>query len=440
MSQTKSLHRDERVKAGNFGKKMMTAGFALALLFGLASVFFGMGVKDYLGHYADGGDHWRRFMHAYVTAWSFVTSISVGALFFVIIHFLVRARWSTVVRRLAEGMANAMPVLAIAGLVFIIPLVAGYKDLYYWAHGDAHNHELNHHLAGKLGWLDPAFFAVRYGIYMIGFSALAAYFGKKSRQQDESGDPKITETLRIAAGPGVIIYALVTIFFSFDILMSLAPKWYSTIYPVNYFGGAMVATFSVLILLSLIVQRSGRLTNSITVEHYHDLGKWLFAWTFFWAYTAFSQFMLIWYANIPEETIFYKYRFFTDWQPVSIVLAICHFALPFVLLMTRWTKRILPILAFLAAWQLVFHWLDLYWNVMPNYNWTYFFTESGAKFFEGPLAGNLGAHPVGFSPVDITTMLAMFGVFLIGVGKALHGNLIPVKDPTLKHSLAFENF
>ncbi len=426
----KSLHPDEKVKSGTFGGNVMKLGAGLVLIFGLLSVILGKG----------NGDNWRRFFHSYVIGWTFATSLAIGAMFFVIIHHLVRARWSTSVRRIAEAMTGAFPILFIAGLGFIIPLAAGYKDLYYWTAPDAHNHELNHHLAAKLGWLDPTLFAIRYAIYGVMYIGLSRYFTSKSRKQDETGDAKISETLRIAAGPAAIIFALTTIFFSFDIIMSFAPKWYSTIVPVNFFGGAMIAAFAFLIVFSIIVQRSGRLTRSVTTEHYHDMGKWLFAWTFFWAYTAFSQFMLIWYANMPEETVFYKYRMFTEWQPWTVALMVGHWLFPFVFLLSRWTKRIGPTLAFFAVWQFVFHWVDLYWNIMPNYTWSSTFLENGSKFVEGPLAGNLHQYQIGFTPVDVTMWVAMIGFFLVGLGKALHGNLIPVKDPTLPSSLAFENY
>jgi hypothetical protein len=170
--------------------------------------------------------------------------------------------------------------------------------------------------------------------------------------------------------------------------MSLAPKWYSTIYSVNMFGGAMIGTYAFLGLLSRAIQQSGRLTRSITVEHYHDIGKLLFGFTFFWAYTAFSQFMLIWYANIPEEVVFYRYRMFTDWQALSIVVILCCWAIPYVLLLSRWTKRILPVFMILCAWQLIFHFIDLYWNVMPNLVWGAQ-SHDGHTVVTGPLTGAL---------------------------------------------------
>jgi hypothetical protein len=219
--------------------------------------------------------------------------------------------------------------------------------------------------------------------------------------------------------------------------MSLAPKWYSTIYGVNFWGSACVGGFSALALFVLGIQRTGRLVHSINEEHYHDIGKWIFAFCFFWAYTAFSQFMLQWYGNMPEETVWYKYRMFGEWQWVSIAMLAGYWAFPFVFMMSRWTKRIVPSLAFFAVWQLVFHWLDIYWNAMPSYDWTT--ARSGTtEIVAGPLMGPIAYHHVGFSPLDVTIWVAMIGILLAGIGRNLVGNLIPIKDPTLGLSLGHE--
>jgi hypothetical protein len=205
----------------------------------------------------------------------------------------------------------------------------------------------------------------------------------------------------------------------------------------------MIGCYAFLTLLSLGTQRSGRLTHSITTEHYHDLGKWVFAFVFFWAYTAFSQFMLIWYGNLPEETVWYKYRMFSDWQWVSIAVGIGQWAFPFLFLLSRWTKRILPSLVAFCVWVLVFHWLDLYWNIMPNITWETIKHGEGAaavSHFVGPLAGDPVKLHIGFSPVDITTWLGLIGIFVAGVGMSLKGNLVPTKDPQLPNSLGFENY
>jgi hypothetical protein len=433
----KSLHPDEKYKAGKLGSDLSKVGLAIAAVF--------LGLSVVLGWV--NGD-WKRFLYAYVIGWSFIFSICVGVFWLILLHHLVRGRWATAVRRIAEAMSMAFPWVFFAGLGFIVPLVLGYKDLYYWAHPDAAlclekipggcREYLHPTLIHKLGWLSPGFFAVRYVIYGIGFSALAAYFARKSRQQDDSGDPKLSEQMRIASGPAMIAYSLLTCAAAFDILMSMAPKWYSTIYGVNFWGSACVGGFAALGLMVLGIQRTGRLTHSINPEHYHDIGKWMFAMTFFWAYTGFSQFMLQWYGNMPEETVWYKYRLFGDWQWVSIAMLVGFWAFPFVFLMSRWTKRIVPSLVFFAVWQLVFHWLDLYWNVMPSYDWPTGH-HGTTEFLQGPLTGNIAYHHVGFTWVDITVWFGLIGVLLFGFGRNLQGNLIPVKDPTLGLALAHEN-
>jgi hypothetical protein len=376
----------------------------------------------------------KRFLYAFVVGWSFVASICIGMMWLVLLHHLTRSRWSTVVRRIAEAITCAFPWVWLAGLGFVIPVLAGYTDLYYWAHPDAKNEALNGALQHKLGWLSPAAFAARYLIYGGIFRMMAWWFARTSRRQDESGDPKLSDKMRIAAGPGMILFAFTTAFTAFDVLMSLAPRWYSTIYGVTFWGSGCVGGFATLALIVLWIQRSGRLVHSINEEHYHDIGKWIFAFTFFWAYTAFSQFMLQWYGNMPEETNWYKYRMFGEWQWVSIAILVGYWAFPFVFLMSRWTKRIVPSLVFFSVWQLVFHWLDLYWNAMPSYDW---YTPNGT-LNAGPLAGPIPLHHVGFSPLDVTVAIGLIGVLLIGIGRNLTGNLIPVKDPTLGLSLGHE--
>ena len=423
----KSLHPDEKVKAGKLGSTMTKAGIGIFVVFMAISIILG----------ATHGDHWKRFLYAYVTGWSYVASIAIGMLWLVLLHHLTRSRWSTVVRRIAEAMTGSFPLIWLAGLGFILPVALGYQDLYYWAHPDAHNAALNPTIVHKASWLSPGFFALRYVLYGVIYSLQAWYFASRSRMQDVTGDPELSTKMRVASGWGMILYGFTTCFLAWDILMSLAPKWYSTIYGVVYWGSGNIAAFAALGLIVLWIQRNGRLTHSINEEHYHDIGKWMFSFTFFWAYVQFSQFMLQWYGNMPEETNWWKYRMFGDWQWVSIAMLVGYWAFPFVFLMSRWTKRIVPSLVFFAVWQLVFHWLDMYWNCMPSYDWLVA-AHGGAAINQGPLAGNIALHHVGFSAVDITVWLGLVGIFLAGTGRGLRDNLIPIKDPTLGLSLAHE--
>jgi hypothetical protein len=427
----KTLHPDEKFKAGNLGTKLAGLGLAGGVVLLIVSYI--------LGHLAD--DHLRRFQYGFLTAWMFVLTIAIGSLFFVLIHHLTRARWSTVLRRVAECVSLTFPALMIIGaLGILLPMWIGNHELYFWdwfAANKAKLHLHNHHLEGKLGWLNPGFFALRFLIYMGVYSAIAMLFAKLSRKQDESGDPAISEKLRIYAGPAMLIFSITTVFVGFDMMMSLAPNWYSTIYSVNMFGGCMIATYAFLAVLTRAIQKSGRLTHSVTVEHYHDLGKLLFGFTFFWAYTAFSQFMLIWYANIPEETVFFRYRWWTDWQVLCLVLIALQWALPYVALLSRWSKRILPVFMAICVWQMVFHYADLYWNIMPNMTWGPAHEVAKAG---GPLTGDLAIHQWKFAATDVVTFLGMVLLFLGAIGRQLRGNLVPVKDPMLGPSLAFENY
>ena len=435
MSATKTLHPDEKIKAGKLGGRLFKIGGAAGVALLVIGVILGSTVSKNVQH----GD-WQRFFYAYLVGWSFVCSIAIGSLFFILSHHLVRAKWGIVLRRIAEFITGSFPLLFVLGLGFVIPVVAGYKSLYFWTEHGLHDasHPLHHHMHNKLAWFDPYFFLGRYVLYFAIYIGISRWFAGKSRAADDLTPEQAavnSEQMRIWSGIAVLVYAITTVFFAFDLFMSLAPTWYSTIYSVNYFAGAMLATYCTLALLTRAIQRSGRITRSVTVEHYHDIGKYMFGWTFFWIYTAFSQFMLQWYANMPEETIFYNYRMFSQWEWVSWAVLIGHWAIPYLLLVTRWTKRILPVLMALAAWQLGFHYLDLYWNMMPNQQWLV-----EGKLVLGPLAGDPDLHRVNFHAVDVVMLFAMVALFLAGVGRAMKGNLLPIKDPKLGQSLAFENY
>jgi hypothetical protein len=423
----RTLPADEKIKAGKLGGNMMKAGAAVFVVFAIISIILG----------SMHGDNFKRFFYSLVTAWSWAIGVSIGMLWIILLHHLCRGRWITAVRRIAEAISQAFPILFVAGLGFMVPVALGYKDLYYWGHPDAHNALLNPHIQHKLGWLSPGFFFIRYIVYAVIFTGLANYFASVSRKQDETGDPALSTRMRVVSGPGMIIFSFATCLMAWDIQMSLAPKWYSTIYGVSFWASGNIAAFAVFALVVLWVQRSGRLIHAVTEEHYHDIGKWMFSFTFFWAYTCFSEFMLQWYGNMPEETVYWKYRMFGDWQWVSIAILVGYWAFPFVFLMSRWTKRIVPSLVFFAVWQIAFTWLQNFWRVMPQYDWEQSFHDN-AHVVEGPLMGAISHHTVGLTAVDFTVWIAMIGVLMLGIGRSLKGNLIPTKDPTLGMSLAHE--
>jgi len=362
------------------------------------------------------GDGFRRFSHAYLTAYVWVLAIALGAVYWVTLQNLVNAKWSIVLRRLGELIANQVPVLGVLALPIVVPVLLGNDTLYDWAnHDKVHADHLLHH---KAPYLNAGFFLVRFVFYFVFWSLLARYFLKQSLEQDRSGAGEASKRMQRVAGPGMIVFGLTLTFCAIDLLMTLEPYWFSTIFGVYYFASCVIAIHSVLVLLVNWLQKQGRLTKSVTVEHFHDLGKMMFAFTVFWAYIAFSQFMLIWYANIPEETFWYKKRFAGDWGTVSWALLVLHFVIPFFGLLSRHVKRHRKALVFWACWLLAVVYLDMFWLIMPKFS----------------------PDAVPFGAVEVLCWLGLGGVFVAGVAfRSKNVALVPVKDPRLPNSLAFEN-
>ena len=351
----------------------------------------------------------RQFYFSWLFALVFVLSLSLGALYFVLIHSAMQAGWGVAVRRVAETVAVAVPLLA----VLFVPVLVGMKTLYPWT-ADAADAAIR----GKAPYLNVPFFLARAAIYFVVWSGIAVTFYRSSRRQDESGDPEITRRLRTLSNPSILLLALTQTFAAVDWIMSLTPHWYSTIFGVYYFAGSYVAFGALLTLLVTGLRRFGPLAEAVSAEHMHDLGKFVFAFVCFWAYIAFSQYFLIWYGNIPEETSWYKTRLTGSWTLASGLLALGHFAIPFLLLMGRAIKRRRGALAAAAAWVLLMHLLDVYWMVLPT------------------------LHPDGirFRLLDLTALAAVWGLFAGTVGWLLgRAPLVPIGDPRLPESLAFEN-
>jgi hypothetical protein len=351
-----------------------------------------------------------------LVAFCFFLSISLGALFFVALQHACRAGWSVSVRRVAEILATNALVMAVLFLPILVPLVFGSTSLYEWT--DASIVQGDEVLEGKRPYLNVPFFALRAILFFGVWGGLSWFFWRRSLQQDGSGDPELTLRMERISYPALLLFAITITFASFDWLMSLTPHWFSTIFGVYYFGGAVVGFLSVTILALLALQGSGRLSSTVNTEHYHELGKLLFGFVIFWGYIAFSQYMLIWYANIPEETMWYLPRQQGPWITVSLLLLVGHLFVPFFGLMSRHVKRNRAMLGFWAGWLLVLHWLDVYYLVMPE-------VES-----EG-------------LPLGLIDLGCVVGVGLLYLAGALviagQRALIPLRDPRLGESLGFEN-
>lgn len=367
----------------------------------------------------------------FVVNFGFFLSITLGSLFFVILQHLTRAGWSVVVRRLAENNTTAFPVLAGLSLFILIPLVIGWpgaiQTVYPWSAAPDAHHDL---LAVKRPYLNVPFFFIRFVVYFGLWILISRYFRGASIAQDRSGDPQITATLQTRSAPSMLIFALTLTFASIDLLMSLNPAWFSTIFGVYYFAGSALACFATLAVTMNLLQNAGRITQVVTNEHYHDVGKLVFAFVVFWAYIGFSQFMLIWYANLPEETEWYNVRMQGGWGWLSLFLLFGHFVLPFLFLISRHPKRRRSTLLFAAQWVLVMHWLDMFWLVMPRVG-----SESAEA--RAVYAASMSYWDVILS---FTWLLGIGGMCVWAVASRMgQASLIPERDPRLPESLAFEN-
>jgi len=360
-----------------------------------------------------------QFTHSYLVALVFWTSISLGALGFVMIHHMVNMRWAIVIRRVQESVMFGLPVMLVLFLPLLALLVSGkLHALYPWTDPEVMT-VTNEVVWGKKAWLDPNFFAARSVLYFAIWSILAVLLWRNSRKQDEQGPSQgLYDSVRTISGPGLVLFALSLTFASFDWLMSIQPTWFSTMFGVYLFSMSVLSMWCFMALYVGFLRSQGVLKKEVSIHHYHDMGKWMFAFVVFWAYIAFCQFMLIWYAHIPEETEFYGHRWTGSWVNWSWLIIFGHFALPFLALLSRIPKRSALVVSVVAVWILGMHWAELYWLVMPN----------------------LYHHGFRLHWLDLTTMLGVGGLFVATVlWRLTSAPVIPVKDPYLKKSIAFVN-
>ena len=283
----------------------------------------------------------------------------------------------------------------------------------------------------KAAWLNGPFFTIRLIAYFVIWTLIGWYFYGKSKRQDVTGDAKISVHLALVAPISIILFALTATFAAFDLLMSLDHHWFSTIFGVYVFAGGMISMFATTIVTFRLLQSKGLVARSVSTEHYHDLGKFMFAFVFFWGYIGFSQFMLQWYASIPEEVAWWARRGITlaklpintisatsEFQPLSYVLLFGHFILPFAFLLSRHIKRSREALLAGAVWMLVMHLVDIAWLVLPEYN--------------------DGQWPSGIAV--IAAIVGVIGLSTFAFLQILGGaNLRPIRDPRTFESMAFVN-
>lgn len=433
-----------RLQLGSAGNGLFVASAAVGVL--------GLAVALVLGAVSEHG--WDRFFRSYLFAFCAVTAICLGGLFFTMLQHATRAGWSVVLRRIAELVAANLQWIWILFIPVLLSVWFGHQ--YHWMHpvGD----ELLEHKApfffgpgvlerneagvASMNYEVPWFWILRAVFVLAAWAALSRFFFRTSVAQDATGDVNLTHRMQWWAPVGLLLYALTQSIAAIDWIESLEAHWFSTMFAVYFFAASCCGFFALMPLIMLGLQRSGRLTEEITKEHYQDAGKLLFAFGIvFWAYIAYSQYMLIWYGNIPEETAWYLPRILGGWRGFSVFLLIGHFVLPFLLLVTKHTKRAMTVLAVICVGMLIMHLVDIYWLVMPVIpfgtldNYTHLQALQNAV-----LAGEVDVnfHP---SFMDVACLLGVFGLVAAATLRRMTTcSLIPQADPRLHESLAFENF
>lgn len=350
-----------------------------------------------------------RTSFSYLVSYAFLVSIAIGSLLLVAIEYAAGAVWSVPFRRISEFFSAPIPLL----ILFAIPLLFSLHNYFHWTH--APGDEI---LQGKSTYLNVPFLIIRLAVTLILWLFFYWLIIKNSQKQDTIEDQKLTSrNIRLSFG-FIVCFAITITIFSVDWVMSLEPHWYSTMFGVYFFSGTAWVALAVLTLVAVILKEKGYLPAAVTKDHFYSLGTLLFAFTIFWAYIAFSQYMLIWYGDVPEETSWFVHRWQGGWTVVSVILVIAHFIVPFFALLSLPSKTNFGRLKFISVWIIAAHFIDVYWLIMP-----------GMKIGEGAYF---------FSWSDLVFPLAVIGLIMLMFNSfAKKYNLIPIGDPKLKRSVNF---
>ena len=352
---------------------------------------------------------------AYLVAYMACLAVVLGTLAMVMIARVTGATWFVVLRRQAEEVIATLPVFA----VLLLPILLGVHVLYPWAaQGPALDPEVRRAIFAKGAYLNVPFFLIRSIVYLATWIALGELLRRTSLAQDRGDSMAIERRMRNLSAIGLVAFALTLSFAAFDWMMSLTPAWYSTIYGVDYFAGAMVGALALLAMLAVRARRRGELPESVGANQLHALAKLLLTFVLFWVYIGFSQLIVIWSAEIPAERVWYTVRMRGGWYALGAVLVAGHFVIPFCALLIRSVKRSAVAMASLGALLLLMHYLDIYWMLMPS----------------APHGGGWG----GGYWLDVGALLLVAGVAsTVWALRRGHESPMPVGDPELAASLLY---
>ena len=362
------------------------------------------------------------FYHAYLVGYVFWVGISLGCIGLTLLHHLVGGGWGLPIRRPMESAGVTLLPLAI----LFLPIALGLPHLYEWARPEEVAHDAL--LQSKSSYLNPGFFLGRTGAYFAVWLVLALLIDRLSAAQDRRDDFGPSRWLGSLAGPGLILLFLTGTFAAIDWMMTLEPHWVSSIYGAMVVVGQGLATLSMMVLIVVSMSDRRPMDRAVTHGRLHDLGNLMLAFTMLWAYMSFSQFLIIWSGNLPEEIPWYLRRARGAWQWVALVLIVFHFFLPFFVLLFRENKRYGRLLRRVAAWILAMHWLDLVWLIVP------------ASIEVGHESRHSPQIPWGGVLVSLAALVGVGGVWISAFLWRLKAwPMIPLNDPNLNEVLAHEH-
>lgn len=353
-----------------------------------------------------------QFFNSWLISFMFVAGITLGCLALVMLQYLTGGAWGIVIRRVLESATRTLPLV----VLLFIPLLFGLQSLYGWARpAEVAAHEALQH---KRLYLNVTFFLIRAVIYFAAWLVLAYFLNKWSRQQDQAADRRLERRFQLLSGGGLVLYGFTVTFAVIDWVMSLEPQWFSTIFGLLFVAGQGLSALAFVIAALVVLSRYEPLAHVISRGHLQDLGKLMLTFVMLWAYMSFSQFLIIWSGNLPEEAFWYVKRLHSGWQWIGLLLVLFHFALPFLLLLSRDLKRSGRRLVWVALGVMVMRVVDLFWIIAPT----------------------LHEQHLTLHWMDLAALIGLSGIWLAFFAWQLRRRpLLPVNDPHFGEVLQHEH-
>jgi hypothetical protein len=354
----------------------------------------------------------QQFFQSYLFAFLFWMQFSLGCLGLMMVHHLTGGRWGFGIRRLLEAASMTLPLMAL----LFVPLLFGLSDIYGWA--DSAKVAKDPILQYKSAYLNPPFFIVRYVLYFVIWFVVAWLLRSWSLRQDRTGEPILTRRMRLLSRGGLVVYVLTVTFATVDWGMSLEPEWTSTIYAAIYITGQGLMALALAVIVSTALRERVTLPEMVSADRFQDLGSLMLAFIILWAYMSFSQLLIMWSGNLPEEVVWYVHRTTGAWKIIVVLLMLIHFLFPLLLLLSRDLKRRPQALALVATLLIVAHLIYLWWMIEPAFYQT-------------------GLH---ISWLDLVAPIAIGGFWIAVFVWQLQGKpLLPRRDPRFQEAFAHEH-